>query len=238
MIARYRLIQILFLVIISLTLLPVLSSSVRANVVHILASNAYSNKYSAEESIDLLRGALVIACKESVELDCHLEAGQSDEAVLITADKYFMKELDSMLVNANSVEIPNNQFTINGLHSLVQTNKTSDVLFGQGYFQSRVFFLADNESCWQIGVKAKHDDPAPVNLQIAVDETPLGILSYAKGDQSWEILSLYSAVKPGAHWLRIWFINDYLDEETNTDRNAYMEFVTINQVEPVYCENI
>lgn len=227
----------LFLVVISSMLLSALLSSLRTNMSHILVSHAYSEKYTAEESIRLLRSALLIVCKESVMQDCESATDQSDEAIVEIADKYFMQNLEPILVITDSAKIPNHQFTQISALSSLPINQTPGVLFGHGYFQSRIFITSDRESCWEIGVKAKHDDPAPVNLQIWMDETAVGNLSYGKGDQSWEVLSVYSSIKPGASWFRIWFINDYINEEMSADRNAYMEYVTLSRVESVYCES-
>lgn len=234
---RRQRIQNLLIIVISLVLLVTVFPYMRTNVAHIWVYHAYASNYSAGTSIDLLREALLITCKESPILSCEPEIWHSDETVLTMANRYFMNELGFMQIVTNSARIPIGQFTMSGLPTSLQKAKTSGVLYGPGYFQLRTFFVSDVKNCWQFAIKAKHDDPPPVNLEIWLDNILVGTLSYTKGDQSWDILSVYSTVKPGAHWMRIWFVNDYLDKETNTDRNAYVQYVSINRVGTIHCES-
>lgn len=220
-----------------LVLLVTVFPYIRTNFAYILVYHAYTGKFSADMRIDMLKRALLITCNSSFVLSCEPEIWHSDEVVLATADHYFIKELGFMQIVTNSVEIPVSMFTRSGLPASLQTVEVSGVLYGPGYFQLRTFFVSDVEDCWQFAIKAKHDDPPPVNLEIWLDDVLAGTLSYTKGDQSWDILSVYSTVKPGAHWMRIWFVNDYLDKETNTDRNAYVQYVSINRVGTIHCES-
>lgn len=222
---------------VGLLLLVTLIPYMRNNLAHVLVSKAYVGTYSVNANINRLKNALLLTCKESPAHSCTPEAWPSDEIVVATADRLFMNELGSMQIITSSVEIPIGQFTSSGLPASLQTVETSGVLYGPGYFQLRTYFMADTESCWQFSVKARHDDPSPVNLEIWLDDVQLDTLSYDKGDQSWGVLSTYALVPPNAHWLRVWFANDYLDKVTNADRNAYVEYVAISRVEATRCEN-
>jgi hypothetical protein len=64
----------------------------------------------------------------------------------------------------------------------------------------------------------------------------MGTLSYDRGDQSWEELTIALRARPNLHWLRVWFVNDTMDETLGTDRNAYIQQVTISRVEDGVCE--
>jgi hypothetical protein len=86
-------------------------------------------------------------------------------------------------------------------------------------------------------IRAKNDDPPSVDFEIWIDESKVGDVSFPKGDQSWEELSTYALVDPNMHWLRIWFVNDYLDAAAGDDRNAYVEWVEMTKVEAAYCES-
>ncbi len=222
---------------VGLLLLVTLIPYMRTNLAHVLVSKAYVGTYSVNAKIDRLKNALLLTCKESPGHSCTPEAWPSDEIVVATVDRFFMNELGSMQIITSSVEVPISQFTPSGLPASLQAVETPSVLYGPGYFQLRTFFLAETENCWQFSVKAKHDDPAPVNLEIWLDDVQLDTLSYDKGDQSWGVLSTYAVVSPNAHWLRVWFANDYLDEDTGADRNAYVEHVAISRVEAAHCEN-
>jgi hypothetical protein len=147
-----------------------------------------------------------------------------------------MSGLDPLIVIGESEEIPATKLSSSGSSVANQVAPNSGTLYGEGYFQLRVFLASDSETCWSFGVRAKHDDPAPVNLALWLDEEEIGELSYTKGDQTWETLSVSSYARPGTHWLRVWFVNDFLDLELNADRNAYIEYFQIAQAKETLCE--
>ncbi len=100
-------------------------------------------------------------------------------------------------------------------------------LFGPGFVQSRLFFVAEQTNSWQIAVNAKHDAPASVLLEIWLGTEHLGTLSFDEGDNTWETLSLSAPIAPGFHNLYIWYKNDFFDPELGLDRNAYIQSLQI-----------
>lgn len=104
-------------------------------------------------------------------------------------------------------------------------------LFGVGYVQSRLFFYGEETESWVISVHAKHDAPAPVLLEIWIDNRQVGNLVFDKGDDTWETLSLVTKVDPGFHNLYVWYANDLFDPEQGLDRNAYISYLQITRQE-------
>jgi hypothetical protein len=147
-----------------------------------------------------------------------------------------MSHLNPLVYVEESAEIQAAELSPMGTSIANQEQSNSGTLFGEGYFQVRVFLAADSEACWRFGVRAKHDDPPPVNLALWLDNEQIGELSFTNGDKTWETLSLTTHAKPGAYWFRVWFVNDFRDPELNVDRNAYIENIQIAHVEENLCE--
>jgi hypothetical protein len=224
------------LIALSLLLLFKMYPSFRDNVLRLLVSKAYFATFSTDSSTARLRQVLQTTCMQSPELECEPNEWTSNKSVIETVDRYFMADLDPLIVIGESAEIPADTLSPSGPSAANQVASKSGTLYSEGYFQLRVFLASDSETCWSFGVRAKHDDPAPVNLTLWLDDEKIGELSYAKGDKTWETLSGYSSAGPGAYWLRVWFVNDYLDQELNADRNAYIEHIQIVQAEEALCE--
>ncbi len=207
------------------------------NFVHLVVANAFSSRFSSAISIDLLGTALEIDCAENAADDCFLGPTPTDEEVLRAADGRFLNATIPMIVVSESATIPIGQFVQSGQPDSLRDVDAPGTLYGPGYFELRLFLMAEAEGCWQISVKAKHDDPPPVELELWLDKDKVGTLSYGLGDQSWQTLSLSTPVDPNLHLLRIWFANDYLDTENGVDRNAYVETVDVRRLEDAVCEN-
>lgn len=225
-----------FLIALGLLLLAKAYPSVRDNLLRLTVSKAYFTSTSIDSSVYRLRQALQVTCMLSPELECDPQAWISNRSVIEATDQIFMDDLDPLIVTENSAEIPATMLIPFGPSIANQEASNSGTLFSEGYFQMRVFLASNSEACWNFGVRAKHDDPAPVNLALWLDDEQIGELSYSKGDQTWETLSVSSFARPGAYWLRVWFVNDYLDQDLNADRNAYVEHFQLVQVEEALCE--
>jgi hypothetical protein len=215
-----------------LLLLIKIYPAIRDNILGVFASKALFASSSTSTSTTLLRQVMQKACNQP---SCEPEAWASNEAVIKAADRFFIDSLNPLIVVENSVEIPAASLLPSGQSTANQETPNSGTLYSKGYFQLRVFLASESVLCWRFGVRAMHDDPPPVNLALWLDNEELGELSFTRGDQSWENLSLTSSVRPGVYWLRVWFINDYLDRELNADRNAYLESIHIEQVEEALC---
>jgi hypothetical protein len=227
--------KILILMALSLLLLFEIYPSFRDNILRIVVSKAYFTSSSTDSSAERLRQVLQTTCRQAPELACEPDVWTSNKSVIEAADRFFMGGLDPLIVIGESAQIPATMLSPSGPSPANQVAPNSGTLYSEGYFQRRVFLASDSETCWSFGVRAKHDDPAPVNLALWLDDEQIGELSYTRGDQSWETLSVSSYARPGAYWFRVWFVNDYLDRELNADRNAYVEHIQIAQAEEVLC---
>lgn len=212
------------------------AETLRQNYAHLLVTNGFSTRFTSPTSIDLLRRGLALACDEAAGCEAEM-AVLPDETVLQTAAERFLNDGMPIQIVGDSLLIPITAFVPSGLPASLQDVDVPNVLYGPGYYETRLYLMADRETCWQIGVEAMHDDPPPVDLEIWLDKDKMGTLSYDRGDQSWEELTTTVRTRPNLHWLRVWFVNDFMDETLGTDRNAYIDHVTITRVEDSACEN-
>jgi hypothetical protein len=213
------------------------AESLRRNYTQLLVANGFSTRFSTPTSADLLRRALALGCDGPEPAGCIAEvAGLSDMAVVETAGLRFLDDTMPVLIVNDSEALPITDFVASGLPASLQGVDSSGVLYGPGYYEARLYLAAGREACWQVGVTAQHDDPPPVDLEIWLDKDRMGTLSYDRGDQSWEELTIALRARPNLHWLRVWFVNDTMDETLGTDRNAYIQQVTISRVEDGVCE--
>lgn len=211
------------------------NAPVRHNLAQIIALNAFSSRFTTSRSVELWQTALSLKC--SGEQDCDLKAMDSELTLVEIAREQFILDPTPMQIVSDSVRILGAQFVPSGLPDSLQEVDTPGVLYGPGTLELRLFLVSEGETCWQIAVKAKHDDPPPVNLEVWLDREKAGTLSYDRGDQSWEVLSINLPLGSNLHTLGIAFANDYLDEVTGADRNAYIEHVDITRLEDTFCEN-
>ncbi len=228
---------LLAFVLLCITYFTSLSVRLRSNVAYVLITTAYTGRFSSNTSLNLIKQAWLVVCKEQTLSPCKPETRQSDEDILMAVDRHFVYRLSPIQFVSDTTIIPINRFLQYDLPTSLQTVESPGILYGPGYFQLRIFLMSNSENCWQFAVKAKHDDPPPVKLEIWLDNTQIGALLYDKGDQSWEILSIYSSVDPNTHSLQIRFANDFFDRDAGLDRNAYIEYVKIGFSEASNCEN-
>lgn len=205
------------------------------NLAQVMANNAFSNRFATSRSVELLQTALSLNCSDNTS--CDLNVMDSEISVLESAREQFIPDPDPIQIVSDSARIPSDQLAPFGLPDSLQSVDAPGVLYGPGTFTLRLFLEAEQESCWQIAVKAKHDDPPPVNLELWLDTDLVNTLSYDRGDQSWQVLSANTFIGPNLHTLGITFANDYLDQETGNDRNAYIEYVEIARLEDSLCGN-
>ncbi|MBP6016204.1 MAG: hypothetical protein KA586_05735 [Candidatus Promineofilum sp.] len=230
-----RIMQVALVLALGLLSVRLANAPIRHNLAQLIALNAFSSRYATSRSVELLATALSLNC--SGQHDCDPEASDSVKAVLVAAREQFIPDPTPMQIVDNSALISSDQFMPFGLPDSLQNVDAPGVLYGPGTLKLRLFLVSERESCWQIAVKAKHDDPPPVNLEVWLDKEKGGTLSYDRGDQTWEVLSLNLLIGPNLHILGITYANDYLEKETGADRNAYIEYVEITRLEDSYCEN-
>lgn len=211
------------------------AESLRQNLTQLLVTNGFSTRFATPASVRFLRQALALDCGGwATECGAAL-AEMPVEAVIRAADERFLDPTITVQIVADAAQIPVAEFMPSGLPASLQDIETPNVLYGPGFYQTRLYLVAEDEGCWGIGVRARHDDPPPVELEIWLDKDRMGTLSYDRGDQSWEELAITLRARPNLHWLRVWFVNDMMDETLGIDRNAYIEHVTVSRLEDAAC---
>lgn len=211
------------------------TASLQQNLAQVIANKAFSGQFSSSRSVELLQTALSFSCPD--DRNCSPEAIDTEKQVLETGRNQFIPDPTPMQIVSDSVRIPSDRFVPSGLPSSLQDVDSPGVLYGPGRLALRLFLVSEYEGCWQIAVKAKHDDPPPVDLEVWLDRDNAGTLSYGRGDQSWDVLSINTSIGPNLHILGITFANDYQDKETGADRNAYIEYVEITPQEDSFCKD-
>jgi tetratricopeptide (TPR) repeat protein len=79
---------------------------------------------------------------------------------------------------------------------------------------------------YTLEISLRHNPPAPVIMAVGVDGAPLARIELARGDSSWETLSLTVELRPGIHSIDLWFLNN--DTVDGTDRNASVEWLVLS----------
>lgn len=195
------------------------------NYTNLLVSKAYGAT-TAGEGRQALDQAQQLACAASPAPACE-QGGLS--AGLLLVDDYYLDHPVRLYVITDTVELAAAGLPLGGRSELIQVTDDTVTMFGEGTLSARLFLMADGVEEWTIAVTAVHDAPAPVILEIWLDGGYFGTLSFDKGDQSWETLSVTGKITPRFHWLTLSFVNDYLDAAAGLDRNAYIRQITITR---------
>jgi hypothetical protein len=93
----------------------------------------------------------------------------------------------------------------------------------------RIPFLLDETSQVAVSVRAKHDDPPPVTFAVTLGDSFTGQFLFERGDDTWGTETLTTTLSGGCHWLHIFFIHDFYDEERQLDRNGYIDWIEIKR---------
>lgn len=222
-----------FLLVLGLLFGRAVTGPLQHNLARIISMNAFSGRLPTTRSIELLRVALLLNCSGLGE--CNQSSMDSENSILDKAREEFVPYTYPMLAVKDSILIPAYQLAPSGWLDLPSEVNVSGVLYGPGTLKTRFFLMAEHDNCWQIAVKAKHDDPPPVILEVWIDREKVDTLSFDRGDQSWGVLSTNVLLSPNLHTLDIMFVNDFLNKETEVDRNAYIESVEITRLESSSC---
>ena len=75
----------------------------------------------------------------------------------------------------------------------------------------------DQGGPYQFFIEAVHDQPPPVWTEVAVNETPLGILSFDKGDNEFGALPFAAPLRAGLNRIDVSFLNAGLEAGVNSD---------------------
>ena len=210
--------------------LPITRNNVIDNYAWLLVLNGYLASQTSNEIIHNLELAWNIHASDSWESSNTDNA--SADLLLQSVDDYYIQGASPLYIITQTSAIPFTIFRLGGDSISNETavsnwnSKEIITLYGSGYIEARLFFLTGVKS-WRVSIRALNDYPPPVTINVWIDEQCIGELSYSEGDKSWEQLSLNFEVSPGFHWLRIWYMNDYLDKDLGIDRNAYIKQVVL-----------
>ena len=213
---------VIFILVFSLTQLPVLFEQILNNYVHLLMVKAYIAPITVEEKEQYLQYAWTASCYVLPALGCQNGDARSSELILERLDEHYIHLSVPLYVITDTL-----QLEALALRSAKQANDDFVSITGEGYLEARIFLLTDSLGLGTISVRAQHDHPPSVNLEIWLDGQRIGDLAFARGDHTWETLSVRVNMSLGVHLLRIWYVNDYFDQGLGLDRNAYIKHIVI-----------
>jgi hypothetical protein len=212
-----------FAALLLLALITLVTRAWPRNYAYLLLSQGYSGATAGGQQ--KLRQAWRLACQASALPAC----GHSDTLLVPLVDDYYLNQVVPLVVITDTVQLAAADLHLGEQFALNELTGDYVTMFGNGSLDARLFLAAEGIEEWTIAVTAVHDAPAPVTLEVWLDDEPFGTLIFDKGDQSWETVSVSGKIIPRFHWLTLEFVNDYLDAETGQDRNAYIEQITISR---------
>lgn len=80
---------------------------------------------------------------------------------------------------------------------------------------------------YSLRASLQHSDPAPVEMAIGIDGRQLMPITLARGDNSWETVTLPVHLTKGFHSIDLWYLNDAL--ANGKDRNAAVQWVMVQR---------
>ncbi|MBK8985270.1 MAG: hypothetical protein IPM39_04185 [Chloroflexi bacterium] len=201
-------------------LLPTVQAIAR-NALYVLGNKAYTAPANQQEQL-----ARVNQVTYKMGMCANQTITDSTAAIIQNFDDCYANHPLPLQIITHTIQLPAH-ILAEGSSRPGESSGDVVTLFGVGYVQSRLFFLSEETDSWIISVHAKHDAPAPVILEIWLDDQSIGRLVFDKGDDTWETLSLAAPIKPGFHNFYFRYVNDLFDQEQGLDRNAYIEYVQI-----------
>lgn len=219
---RYFRLYAIVLILLSLSLRLLASGLIAHNLLYLFANKSYTatsiNQITELKQVGAM-AQLISACPTGKIID-------GPVSIIYHFDDCYLHHSLPLHIVSDQIELSANDLAA-GSSRTDQTQGDTTTLFGGGYLQSRLFFLYEEPTQWLISVHGKHDAPAPVMLELWVDEQLIGTFVFDKGDDTWETLSLPAFVTPGFHNLYLWYVNDFFDPVRQLDRNAYIESMRV-----------
>lgn len=223
------LLNILLLFLLGVFIIP---TFVIRNYSYVLINKAYATpNINYERRVEYFQKAWKMACDSNncFKAVCQDERTASVSLMLLSIDKCFGEALAPLQVLTDTTQMAAPVFYTGQVRRIDLRDDGGLTMYNAGYLGMRLFPMTQMDEEWTIAVTARHDDPPPVELELWLDEVLIGRLSFDKGDQSWETLSIESKLTPRHHWLYIWYREDVFDEERGLDRNAYIKQVIITR---------
>ncbi len=225
---------VLGLVIASLGAVP----RMKTNGVQLLLAQALSpnNKYG---SLSQLNRAWRLHCWPFGDETCGILKNMPADAAAqlrVLEEQYLYFEQPISYVT-DELRLPAESLARGGPSQVNSESGESGVLFGNGYFYLRFFIPRSAAECWAISFHTMHDAPPPVQLDLFLNGHLVHSFRLARGDQSWETVTITQRLAPGLHRVDIVFGNDFFDHATQADRNAYIENMTLLLAADERCAN-
>jgi tetratricopeptide (TPR) repeat protein len=89
------------------------------------------------------------------------------------------------------------------------------------------FVRLERGGTFLIEVHVQHHAPPPIAMALGVDGQPRAQLDLARGDDSWETVSLTVDLAAGVHSVDLWFLNN--GSVNGVDRNATVAWVRVSE---------
>jgi tetratricopeptide (TPR) repeat protein len=93
--------------------------------------------------------------------------------------------------------------------------------------QATALISVEQAGDYLVRTRVRHSDPPPVEMAIGVDGKQLEPITLARGDDSWETVSLPVTLAAGYHTVDIWYLNNAI--VNGQDRDAAVEWVEIER---------
>ena|GEM_PF-1289991 len=86
---------------------------------------------------------------------------------------------------------------------------------------------------YQFALNAKNDKPGPILFHIETDDSPVGILAYLRGDNSWETKKFPLPLKKGNHCLSIFFFSDIVGGKNtdSLDNDGFLSYFSLEKLQ-------
>lgn len=84
---------------------------------------------------------------------------------------------------------------------------------------------------YRFTMKAKNSKPSPVIFELRVDDESVGEMIFDRGDGSWSNgYHDFEVPRSGAHYLQVYFTNDFYDPWTRENRDASIDWIMVEKL--------
>jgi 4-amino-4-deoxy-L-arabinose transferase-like glycosyltransferase len=85
---------------------------------------------------------------------------------------------------------------------------------------------------YNLAIKAGNDSPGPILYEVDIDDKPVGILSFYKADESWEIQEFPVKLTSGQHEICIYYISNVLvgSRAEKEDSDSWIQYLYLEKL--------
>jgi tetratricopeptide (TPR) repeat protein len=102
---------------------------------------------------------------------------------------------------------------------------------GVGYLwwsgEALAIVSVEHDGDYLISMRARQSKPVPVEMAVGIDSQQLRRVAFARGDNSWETVTVPVRFAKGLHTVNVWFLNNAV--VGGVDRDAAIEWVAIQE---------